>query len=155
MVRNVLLTICVAIFAADQPLFSETINLIECGESKGWGYYLPGGIVTKADEGWKNERMAVEKLRLVSDGKSYDLIFVYSTGKEQSASERGAVVKKLAGTDEDILMVAATYPQDASVEYFIFHHPQTGEWSVVWGSARGGFIRRGQTSVGKCKFPGG
>lgn len=156
MVRKIRLVICIAIFVANQPLFAETKNLIECGAAKGWGYYLPGDLVPKGKDGWvKDGYTKGNKLRLVYDGKSYDIIYVDATGNERSATESGAVVTRLKNSEPDILMVVAIYPRIADVEYFMFHYSPTEDWSVVWGIARSGLMRGGKVLVAKCKSQGG
>jgi hypothetical protein len=88
-----------------------------CGPSKGYTYYLSGGLASKADEGWKEDGINSGIQLIFDDANSLDLVSLGEPPNDFRYSTHGCKITDLKH-DSSELQVVAVCPQQ--IELFLF-----------------------------------
>lgn len=107
-------TMCIIIVLASATADAET--LATCGASKGHGYFVPKGAVTKEDFGWVEDGISAGSFQLIRAGDDFDIIYTDARGTVSSKGDGGSIAGFI--TDAGDVVVQVIY--EVSFETYIF-----------------------------------
>src|SRR5262245_35124213 len=78
--------------------------LAVCGSSKGWAYYVPGGISPVEQSEWTEDKISSGNFQLIRSGQDYDVIFTDASGGTLSAKGDGGEIVGFSTDDGDVVV---------------------------------------------------
>lgn len=66
--------------------------LFECGESRGYGYYLQSPFVPAKEAGWHEDGITGGGINLLRDGGSFDIVYTDTVGSRSATADGGRVI---------------------------------------------------------------
>ena len=125
---------------------SESLQ-IQCGESAGWSYYFPGGLVKEEMAGFQKDAITGGKTTLIWDGTNEgDVLYLDSTGRMASSSaEGGAVLVISAGEGVNWLIMHS----EGTLENYALHLPsmKVAAWRNTVGN---GAVAKNSVLIADC-----
>ena len=153
--KRVSVLLIVFLFIYPQKLLAEIVT--KCGASKGWAYYIKGGLVpNKEVHTWKKDEIPNGSFLLdvkIENGKNkYNIFFKDATDRMISYEEQGFGIVGSIAENGNILVAAIS--SSPAIEHFIFELDKKGNGQVIWGAARaGGVLPKSSVSVATCAAP--
>ena len=83
-----------------------------CGESNGWGYYVPGGMSPTQEPEWVKDGISKGSFHLIRSGEDFDIVFTDSSGGTVSTKGDGGTIAGEVTQDGDVVVFVA-YPKGA------------------------------------------
>lgn len=82
----------ITLFFSSQVYASDMNLLATCGASKGYSYYVEGGLVDSNSAGFTDDGISTGSIQLLvgADGKTADIVQIDATDTRRSALEEGA-----------------------------------------------------------------
>lgn len=121
-----------------------------CGASRGYGYYIPKGIVETKDSGWTEDAISGGSFQLIRSGVDWDVIFTDASGGTLSSRADGGQTSGSVTPGGDIV-VQVVYP--STIETYVFWL-SLEEPVVTWSQAKAGsFIPKHSLLVAPCARP--
>jgi len=107
------------------PLHAMKV-IYTCGPSKGYSYYLRGGLASKADEGWKEDGIRAGIQLIFDDNLALDLVSIGEPSNDFRYSAHGCKITDLRH-DSSELQVIAVCPNQIELFLFNFDGKNSGD----------------------------
>ena len=151
MIKAIAITAPLAIFVASGAASARVIT--ECGDDKGMGYWLEGGIIYNGKSEWKNEVVTKSRLALIADASGYDIISFEANNKSDIWSSRKSSksIEFIRGLGADMIIVVG----DLMISTYIFRIDSSGYGEVAYSVARAnGGVNKVSAMRAECRPPG-
>jgi len=129
--RSILLSgICLTLHTSAAT--SEPELIATCGASKGYSYYVEGGLIPKESAGYQEDGISRGSIQLLLDGNEADIVQIDGTDTRRSAKdEGGSVLPVVNGSNIAVLVL-----YQGVVENYVFRM-NTSE--VTWSKSTFGY----------------